>query len=71
MQLLVALLLTVFLTHSVGPVGEVPVGDTGAHVALLTSLWADPGVALVVVHHTALITNTAHTSGPFTDTAVH
>lgn len=52
--------LALWATHSVGPLGEVPVGNAGAHVALLTSIWAEPRVALVIVHDAALIANAAH-----------
>lgn len=59
------------VTHSVGPVSEVPVGYTRPHVALLTSLWASPGVALLVVHDAALIGDAAHTPCPPPHSAVH
>lgn len=56
---------------SVGPVGEVPVGYTGAHVALLSSSWANPGVALLLVHLAALIADAAHAPRPPPDSTVH
>lgn len=59
------------VTHSVGPVSEVPVGYTRPHVALFTSLWADPGVALLVVHDVALIADAAHTPRPPPNSTVH
>lgn len=56
---------------SVGPAGEVPVGHTGAHVALLVPLWAEPGVALFVVDHAALIADAPDAPGPAADATVH
>lgn len=58
-------------THSVGPLGEVPVGDAGPHVALLASIWAEPRVALVVVHNAALIAEAAHAACSSSDATVH
>lgn len=51
-------------THGVGPVSEVPVGHAGAHVALLASLRAEPGVAFVVTHHAAFIADATDAPRP-------
>lgn len=59
------------VTHSFGPASEVPVGNTRPHVALLTSLWASPGVALLVVQDAALIGDTANTPCPPPHSTVH
>lgn len=59
------------VTHSVGPASEVPVGYTGAHVALLASLRANPGVALLFVHHAALIAEAVHAPRPPPNSTVH
>lgn len=64
-------LLLLCVTHSAGPGGEVPVGYTWSHVALLTSLWASSGVALLVIHNAALIGDTTHTPCPPPKPAVH
>lgn len=59
------------VTHSVGPVGEIPVGDTGSHVTFFTSLRSLPGVALLFVHYAAFLTNTPDAPCPPPDATVH
>lgn len=68
---LICFFICMCVTHSLGPVSEIPVGHTRAHVALLTSLWASPGVALIVIHDAALIGDTAHTPCPPPYSTVH
>lgn len=59
------------VTHSFGPASEVPVGNTRPHVALLASLWASPGAALLVVQDAALIGDTANAPCPPPHSTVH
>lgn len=61
----------VCVTHSVGPVSEVPVGYTWPHVALLTPQWPSTGAAILVVHDVALIADAAHTPSPPPDSTVY
>jgi len=65
------LLMCMCVAYSFGPVTEVPVGHTGAHVTLLASLWAQPRVALLVIHHATLIAETTHTPCPSPYSTVH
>lgn len=59
------------VTHSLGPIGEVPVGHAWPHVALLAPLWPNPGTALLVVDNAALVGNAANVPRPPAQSTVH
>lgn len=59
------------VTHSLGPVGEVPVGHAWPHVAFLAPLWPNPGTALLVVDNAALVGDAADVPRPPAQSAVH
>lgn len=52
------------VTHSLGPVGEVPVGHARPHVALLAPLWPNPGTALLVIDNAPLVSDAANVPRP-------
>lgn len=56
---------------SVCPISEVPVGDARTHVTVLAVLWAEPVIALPVIHSVAVVTDTTHIPGSLSHSTIH